>query len=282
MLKAVVESGFVPDHIVGVSAGALNGAAIAQDFSPAAAENLCQAWSNATHRSVFPSRTITQLLHVVTNQQSLQPSHGVRRLIESFGPVADLVDLSKSAIPLHVGAVELSSGYLRWFSTGPCMDVLTASCALPGVFPPVDVEGVTYIDGGVISNVPWRKALSFDPVQIVCLDVTVDSLSPGAPESALGILLRSYGHSRVALREMEQALVPEGVPVWHITCDLAHVGSGSFSKSAQLTKEGYEAALSYLAEHPYIAPEMVAKDERADKVSVVRKLSQWRKHYGVR
>ena len=282
MLKAVVESGFVPDHIVGVSAGALNGAAIAQDFSPAAAENLCQAWSNATHRSVFPSRTITQLLHVVTNQQSLQPSHGVRRLIESFGPVADLVDLSKSAIPLHVGAVELSSGYLRWFSTGPCMDVLTASCALPGVFPPVDVEGVTYIDGGVISNVPWRKALSFDPVQIVCLDVTVDSLSPGAPESALGILLRSYGHSRVALREMEQALVPEGVPVWHITCDLAYVGSGSFSKSAQLTKEGYEAALSYLAEHPYIAPEMVAKDERADKVSVVRKLSQWRKHYGVR
>ena len=282
MLKAVVESGFVPDHIVGVSAGALNGAAIAQDFSPAAAENLCQAWSNATHRSVFPSRTITQLLHVVTNQQSLQPSHGVRRLIESFGPVADLVDLSKSAIPLHVGAVELSSGYLRWFSTGPCMDVLTASCALPGVFLPVDVEGVTYIDGGVISNVPWRKALSFDPVQIVCLDVTVDSLSPGAPESALGILLRSYGHSRVALREMEQALVPEGVPVWHITCDLAHVGSGSFSKSAQLTKEGYEAALSYLAEHPYIAPEMVAKDERADKVSVVRKLSQWRKHYGVR
>ena len=282
MLKAVVESGFVPDHIVGVSAGALNGAAIAQDFSPAAAENLCQAWSNATHRSVFPSRTITQLLHVVTNQQSLQPSHGVRRLIESFGPVADLVDLSKSAIPLHVGAVELSSGYLRWFSTGPCMDVLTASCALPGVFPPVDVEGVTYIDGGVISNVPWRKALSFDPVQIVCLDVTVDSLSPGAPESALGILLRSYGHSRVALREMEQALVPEGVPVWHITCDLAHVGSGSFSKSAQLTKEGYEAALSYLAEHPYFAPEMVAQKHRADKVSVVRKLSQWRKHYGVR
>ena len=282
MLKAVVESGFVPDHIVGVSAGALNGAAIAQDFSPAAAENLCQAWSNATHRSVFPSRTITQLLHVVTNQQSLQPSHGVRRLIESFGPVADLVDLSESAIPLHVGAVDLSSGYLRWFSTGPCMDVLTASCALPGVFPPVDVEGVTYIDGGVISNVPWRKALSFDPVQIVCLDVTVDSLSPGAPESALGILLRSYGHSRVALREMEQALVPEGVPVWHITCDLAHVGSGSFSKSAQLTKEGYEAALSYLAEHPYSAPEMVAQKHRADKVSVVRKLSQWRKHYGVR
>lgn len=282
MLKAIVESGFVPDHIVGVSAGALNGAAIAQDFSLTSAENLCQAWSNASHRSIFPSRGITQLLHVVTIQQSLQPSHGVRRLLESFGPVADLADLSESAIPLHVGAVELSSGYLRWFSAGPCMDVLTASCALPGVFPPVDVEGVTYIDGGVVSNVPWRKALSFDPAQIVCLDVTVDALAPGAPESALGILLRSYGHSRVALREMEQALVPEGIPVWHITCDLSHVGSGSFSKSAQLTKEGYEAASTYLAERPYQAPEMVAKKEHADKVSVVRKLSQWRNHYGIR
>jgi NTE family protein len=282
MLKAVVESGFVPDHIVGVSAGALNGAAIAQDFSLSSAENLCQAWSNASHRSIFPSRGITQLLHVVTIQQSLQPSHGVRRLLESFGPVADLADLSESVIPLHVGAVDLASGYLRWFSTGPCMDVLTASCALPGVFPPVDVEGVTYIDGGVVSNVPWLKALSFDPAQIVCLDVSLDSSSSAAPESALGVLIRAFGHSRIALKEMEQALVPEGIPVWHITCDLSHVGSGSFSKSAQLTKEGYEAASTYLAERPYQALEMVAQKEHADKVSVVRKLSQWRKHYGIR
>lgn len=282
MLKAVVESGFVPDHIVGVSAGALNGAAIAQDFSPASAENLCQAWSNASHRSIFPSRGITQLLHIVTSQQSLQPSHGVRRLLESFGPVSDLADLSESAIPLHVGAVDLSSGYLRWFAAGPCMDVLTASCALPGVFPPVKVGNDMYVDGGVVSNVPWLKALSFNPAQIVCLDVSLDSSSPATPESALGVLIRAFGHSRHALKEMERASIPEGTPVWHITCDLAHVGSGSFSKSAQLTKEGYEAALSYLAERPYFTPEMVAKNERADKVSVVRKLSQWRKHYGVR
>jgi len=272
----------VPDHIVGVSAGALNGAAIAQDFSPASAENLCQAWSNASHRSIFPSRGITQLLHIVTSQQSLQPSHGVRRLLESFGPVSDLADLSESAIPLHVGAVDLSSGYLRWFAAGPCMEVLTASCALPGVFPPVKVGNDMYVDGGVVSNVPWLKALSFNPAQIVCLDVSLDSSSPATPESALGVLIRAFGHSRHALKEMERASIPEGTPVWHITCDLAHVGSGSFSKSAQLTKEGYEAALSYLAERPYFAPEMVAKNERADKVSVVRKLSQWRKHYGVR
>jgi NTE family protein len=162
------------------------------------------------------------------------------------------------------------------------MDVLTASCALPGVFPPVDVEGATYIDGGVVSNVPWLKALSFEPAQIVCLDVSLDSSSSATPESALGVLIRAFGHSRIALKEMEQALVPEDIPVWHITCDLSHVGSGSFSKSAQLTKDGYAAASSYLAERPYQALEMVAKNEHADKVSVVRKLSQWRKHYGIR
>lgn len=282
MLKAVVESGFVPDHIVGVSAGALNGAAIAQDFSLSSVESLCQAWSNTSQRSVFPSRGFAQLLHAVRSQQSLQPSHGVRRLIESFGPVAELPDLSASHIPLHVGAVDLVSGHVRWFSTGPCMDVLTASCALPGVFPPVSVEGTLYVDGGVVSNVPWLKALSFSPAQIVCLDVSLDSSTSAAPESALGVLLRAFGHSRHALKEMERASVPAETPVWHITCDLAHVGSGSFAKSAQLTQDGYEAAKAYLEKHPYRAPQMVAQNEHADKVSVVRKLSQWRKHYGVR
>ena len=282
MLKAIVESGFMPDHIVGVSAGALNGAAIAQDFSLPAAEALCQAWGNASHRSIFPSRGVAQFLHAITVKQSLQPSYGVRRLLESFGPVAGLADLSASVIPLHIGAVDLAAGHLHWFSNGPCMDVLTASCALPGVLPPVAIDGATYIDGGVVSNVPWRKALSFSPAQIVCLDVSLDSLPPGAPESALGIWLRSYGHTRIALKEMEQALVPEGLPVWHITCDLPHADSSSFSKSAQLTQDGYKAAKDYLEKHPYCTPEMVAKKERADKVSVIRKLSQWRQHYGVR
>jgi NTE family protein len=63
------------------------------------------------------------------------------------------------AAPLVICAVDAASGDFRPFDRGagvPLVDAVTASCAVPGVYPPARIAGHPYIDGGV------RGALNAD------------------------------------------------------------------------------------------------------------------------
>src|SRR5438309_317655 len=57
-------------------------------------------------------------------------------------------------------AASADTGRERWFARGSVRDALLASCALPAVFPPVEIDGERYIDGGVVNNVPISRALA--------------------------------------------------------------------------------------------------------------------------
>lgn len=101
------------------------------------------------------------------------------------GPIVDrLLDpevfdperLARSRITLRIAVVSLETGELRYVtSTGefrdrcdrpiaelgevPVAEAVHASCAIPGVFPPVLLEGEHYVDGGVRENLPAQVVL---------------------------------------------------------------------------------------------------------------------------
>lgn len=247
MLRPFIESGFKPDVIVGVSAGALNGSFISNNWEIDGLDNLAEIWSSVGKRDIFPSRKTAQLLHIVAGHNRLHQHDGLRGLIERVAPVSDL---SHSVIPVKVGATDLVSGDVRWFSQGALSEILLASCSLPGLFPPVEIDGVLYIDGGVVSNVPWGFVNSLCPSEVVCLDASA-ALDDKTPDTALGVLLRSFAHTRAALQSIERSLIPSEVPVWHVKSPMRYSDQGDFSHSSTFVKDGESLSRALLEAHPY-------------------------------
>lgn len=261
MLRPFIESGFKPDIIVGVSAGALNGSFISNNWELDGLDSLAEIWSSVAKRDIFPSRKTAQLLHIVAGHNRLHQHDGLRGLIERVSPVADL---SHSVIPVKVGATNLVSGDVRWFSQGAPSEVLLASCSLPGLFPPVEIDGVFYIDGGVVSNVPWGFVNSLAPSEVVCLDAGA-TLDDKTPDTALGVLLRSFAHTRAALQSIERSLISSEVPVWHVKSPVRYGDQGDFSHASTFIKEGESLSRSLLESQPY--PSVLSLRDEAECIA---------------
>jgi len=58
------------------------------------------------------------------------------------------------SIPLYMAATNMEDGECHYFNSGELMKPLIASCAVPGIFSPVEINGKLYSDGGVMDNFP--------------------------------------------------------------------------------------------------------------------------------
>src|SRR5688572_19848757 len=152
MLRALYERGIAPDLIVGTSAGALNGAYIASRLQvTATAESLARIWRELRRGQVFPVNPLTGLLGFLGARDHLVPDSGLSRLIERH---VECQGLEEMPIPLHVVAVDVVTGEELRLSTGPVLEAVLASAAVPGVLQPVQWENRALMDGGVANNTP--------------------------------------------------------------------------------------------------------------------------------
>lgn len=63
-------------------------------------------------------------------------------------------DISELPLPTQVCATDLLANKPVSFDRGDIADRVAASCSIPIVFKPVKIDGVTYVDGGVVANLP--------------------------------------------------------------------------------------------------------------------------------
>lgn len=209
MISELFEQGFTCDAIIGVSAGACNALYLGADPTAEGAKRLCEVWRSLELADVFPTTKRAQITGLLGQRAGVARQDNFRRQLAEHLPVEDL---DECLIPVHIGAVDVHTGEQVWFSHGPALDVLVASAALPGVFPPVMIAGKTLYDGGVVHVVPVTKALELSPRGLVALDVTKPASS--APlASQLTALRRGIDHTREALRQAQLAAVPSHMPL---------------------------------------------------------------------
>lgn len=273
MLAELAAAGFKPDAIVGVSAGALNGTFMAAGFTVQRAQELVDIWEGLDRRDVFPARPAVQLLHVIAGHGAVQPDKGLRSLVARCTPVLDLAD---AQIPVHVGAVCVATGELVWWSSGEAVPRLCASAALPGVVKPVEVEGRLFFDGGILANVPVPRAVALGARRVVVVDVSPSTRKDGAPDSALGALLRAFGHVRTALHEHQQQHLPPHVEVIRIAGDLPDVGANAFDRGKELVAAGRLHVLRALDARPEIVEVLEPRDEPRPQRTY--RISNWLRH----
>ncbi len=156
MLQVLTEHGFVPDRIYGSSVGAVNGAAFAGDPTREGVQKMTEIWRGLTRESVYPQGRLHGPWLYFQQRDSVFVNSGLRKVIEDG---IGYERLEEAVIPIEVVATSLTDGGERWFTYGPAAEAVLASSAVPAIFPPVEVDGERYIDGGVVNNVPIRRAI---------------------------------------------------------------------------------------------------------------------------
>lgn len=188
MLLALAEHGVRPDFLVGTSAGAINAAYIAAHPEPHKVAGLATIWRGLSRSRVFPTRPLLGLRGFLGKTDHLAPSDGLRSLVRENINFRNLEDAS---IPLHVVATDATTGAQEILSTGNAMDAIVASASIPGVLPPVEINGRMFVDGGISNNTPISVAHALGADQIWVLP-TGHACSLGTkPISALAMVLHS-------------------------------------------------------------------------------------------
>src|SRR5579862_2615463 len=167
MLRALAAAGIRPDLVVGTSVGAINGAFVAAGPAGAAAR-LGELWQSDALRQAFGENLWARAVRLARSGTHLHSPEPLRRMLAEMLPVADFAGLQ---LPFHCVAASIERASARWFSSGPIVPAVLASCAVPGLLPPVEIDGEHFFDGGLVDPIPVGRAVSLGADTIYVLHV---------------------------------------------------------------------------------------------------------------
>jgi len=225
--EALAERNYTPDTVIGISIGAINAAIIAGNPLAKRKQKLYDFWDKISTKMPFPMLAnlgLAKFHNYVSSQISLTfgqngffvpksisptllldatPNHfsyyDTSPLRETLLELIDFDYLNKGNIRLCIGSVDLESGEFVFFDNTKqviTVEHIMASCALPPGFPPIEIDGRYYIDGGVFSNTPLSKVIDDfadsekDIKNILCFMIDLFSLQGPLPHSMDGLLER--------------------------------------------------------------------------------------------
>jgi len=229
VIKALEAAGLAPDLIVGCSAGALVGAFWAYGYSGKAMELLAYE---------VDDRAVIDLV---------TPASGSRRGMISGQSLQNFVNsgvrgrtMSGLRTPLITVATEFPSGVLKEFSSGDVGFAVRASCSIPGIFLPAELDGQEYLDGGLVSPIPVQTARAAGATLVVAVDVGAEDPSGVAGKRATGgiyeLILRSFEIMGKSLRLNESRLADVV-----IRPDVGRISSSDFAARRSLIEAGFKA-----------------------------------------
>jgi len=176
VIKALEAQGIVPDIIVGTSVGSAVGALYASGLSgfqlqelaiPMKEESVIDwSWPN---RGIFTGKTLEDFINRTVNQKPLE------KLQRTFAVVS----------------TDLKTGEEIVFRTGNTGMAVRASCAVPGLFQPIVINGRSYVDGGLIRPVPVSEARSLGADFVIAVDIS-NKPENNPTESTTDVLMQTF------------------------------------------------------------------------------------------
>jgi NTE family protein len=168
MLGALLGAGIRPDLIVGTSVGAVNGAILAADPTAATVGRLADVWVRASESGVFADTVVARLRRVARLASHLHSSDALEAmLVDELGDT-QIEDL---AVRFQCVAAQIETASPRWFAHGSTVDAVLASCAVPGLLPAREIDGMHYLDGGLVHSIPVSRAIDLGARTVYVLQV---------------------------------------------------------------------------------------------------------------
>lgn len=224
VLMAFERSGLQIDIMSGVSAGSIAAVLYAAGLRPT---DIMRCFTEASKFGDFTEWSIPR--------DGFLKLDRFGKLLEEWLPVKRLEDLS---IPTVVCATDLDHGKAVGWSKGEIVPRVIASCSVPIVFKPKVINGVQYVDGGVLRNLPAWAIRSYCNT---LYGVNCNPLKPAKKKikTLLDVALRSY-------QLMSKANVPQDLRLCDKVIqinDLSDVSIFDLSALKKGVMAGYEATM---------------------------------------
>jgi len=247
MLQALLAVGIRPDLVLGTSVGAVNGAVLAGDPTEAAVERLTSLW-RSTGRTVWRSSPVRRVRAVARTRTALQTADPLRALLtEHLGDV-DIEDLT---VPFECCAASIERAAEHWFDRGPLVDAVLASCAVPGLYPPVEVGGEHFFDGGLVNSIPVSRAVEHGATTIYVIQVGRVERPLAVPRRPWEVATTAFEIARRHRFARDMAAVPPGVRVHVLPSGEEH--APTTARTREIGAVGARIARAYDASAAYLA-----------------------------
>lgn len=180
ILKVLEENKIYPDYIVGCSMGSLIGAYYALNPDIKKAEEII---------GDFGKWDLLKLLDLKFSRSSLISGKKIRYFIDKlFGDKT----FSDTKIPLRIVATDLERGEEVIFTKGKLADAVMASISIPGIFPPVELDGRILVDGAVTNPTPINIAKQMGAEVVIGVDLTMRHKVKLKNPWIYQVIMRSY------------------------------------------------------------------------------------------
>lgn len=167
VLRCLEREGIQTAAVAGTSAGGIVAALYAAGYSP---DEILQRFKQLDFSQMYG--------HDPGERPSLFGAAGVRKVVTDMLADRTFTDLN---IPAVLISVDLRSGKEILLRAGSVAEAVMATIALPGLLPPVELDDLFLVDGGVLDPVPVAPARSLAP-QLPVVAVVLSSLASGPRE----------------------------------------------------------------------------------------------------
>jgi len=251
MLRALFEAGIEPDMVLGTSVGALNGVAVAAEPSKVAVERLEALWSEVRATDVFAGSLLGRVVNLIRTGVSLHGIGELRRLVSDA--VGADTRIESLPLPFQCVAARIEDATEHWFEMGPAVDAVMASCAVPGLLPPVKVGNHHFYDGGIVNSIPLSRAVAAGARTVYVLQVgrAGSMLEPPRRPWEVGLVAFEVARRHRFATDMshipsgvEVHVLPAGPPPSDLRSQLRYRDATSV---ADRLRRSYEATVDYLS-----------------------------------
>ncbi len=225
VLEVLHREGIQVEAIVGTSSGAVAGAGYALGYHPQemrqrvldfsrsplgqdaklramlkeSEDNVCRSLGDRVGRVFCKGKLVKDLFMA----PSVISGDYFQRMISFFLP--DVL-IESMPIPFAAVATDIMTGESVVFDKGPLRQAVLASISVPGVAPPVRVNGRLLVDGGVASLVPTTEARARGARRLVAVSVDRDLGVEDSPDQALEVYMRAGDIQAAHLNELQLGL----------------------------------------------------------------------------
>lgn len=239
VIETLLEQGIRPDVVCGTSVGAIVAAAYCSGRL-----QVLREWLLGLDRL-----QVARLL-----DPAFLEGGGAIKGVRLFDSLADIIgspDIESLPVPFGAVATSLANGEELWLQSGPLLDAVRASIALPGFFTPVARDNAWLVDGGLVNPVPVSLCHSMGATHVIAVDLNADLLTHDAvgPVTAgrPGIIDVMAASISIMQERITRGRLALDVPTLIIRPALGHLGVLDYHRAEEAIEAGRVATQKVLA-----------------------------------
>lgn len=187
-----------------------------------------------------------------------------RRIEDFVRSVIGDISFEDLKVPCHVVVTDLEDGKKRVVDTGPIAKVVRASCSIPQIFLPVEVDGRYYVDGGFCEYLPVETLQEIDDMFVIAVSLAQNKSIYRRPSNYIQLAIHIMG-----LIAKTNYVVSEKKADFVIHPDLDQYSAFDFDNAEEMIELGYETTKALI---PEITRQWKQKSSRLHKL--IHKISR--------